>query len=180
MNNIIKLATLLVGLTLMSVPLSAKQQAPATFVTETLKVSGHVEQPLSLSVAQLASEFTLHQDGNVALICQSGENKGQLESLKGVLLTDILQKAKIISREHNELKKIIIIATASDDYKAVFSWNELFNSPIGEGVLVFFEKDGAALNDFEGRIAMVSSKDTRTGPRHVRWLKQIDVVRIAD
>ena len=55
-----------------------------------------------------------------------------------------------------------------------------FNSPIGEGVLVFFEKDGAALNDFEGRIAMVSSKDTRTGPRHVRWLKQIDVVRIAD
>ncbi|MFN3709718.1 MAG: molybdopterin-dependent oxidoreductase [Alishewanella aestuarii] len=163
------------------IPTAFAEESPyANFVTSTLQVSGHVEQPLQLTVAQLAAEFALHQDGNFPLICQSGANKGKLEHFKGVLLRDILSRAKIISREHNELKKIVIIATASDDYKAVFSWNELFNSELGEGVLVFFEKNGAQLNDFEGKIALVSSKDIRTGPRHVRWLKQIDVVKITD
>ncbi len=162
------------------VAVCAEESAYANFITTTLQVSGHVEQPLQLTVAQLAAEFTLHQGGNFPLICQSGANKGQLEHFKGVLLRDILTKASIISREHNELKKIVIIATASDNYKAVFSWNELFNTELGEGVLVFFEKDGLPLNDFEGRIALVSSKDTRTGPRHVRWLKQIEVVKITD
>ncbi|MCS4309191.1 hypothetical protein M2404_003561 [Rheinheimera pacifica] len=162
-------------------PAAVATESPyANFVTHTLQVTGHIEQPLQLTVAQLAAEFSLHQGGNFPLICQSGANKGQLEHFKGVLLRDILAKAKIISREHNELKKVVIIATASDDYKAVFSWNELFNSELGEGVLVFFEKDGLPLNDFEGRIALVSSKDTRTGPRHVRWLKQINVVKITD
>ena len=36
------------------------------------------------------------------------------------------------------------------------------------------------LGDDEGRIAMVSSKDTRTGPRHVKWLQDIEVKKIAD
>lgn len=180
MNIVKNLSALLLGLLLLPLTLSASTENDSRFVTKTLSVKGHVEQPLNVTVAQLGKDFPLHQEGKVTLICQSGENKGELENFKGVLLTDILQKANIISREHNELKKIVIIATASDDYKAVFSWNELFNSPIGEGVLVFFEKDGQPLNDFEGRIAMVSSKDTRTGPRHVRWLKEIEVVRITD
>ena len=46
--------------------------------------------------------------------------------------------------------------------------------------MVFFEKNGQPLADSEGRIAMVSSKDTRTGPRHVKWLQNIEVKRIAD
>ena len=73
-----------------------------------------------------------------------------------------------------------IIATASDGYKVVFSWSEVFNSPLGEGVIVFFEKDGVPLADDEGRIAMVSTKDIRTGPRHVKWLQAIEVRKIAE
>ncbi|MBK7252189.1 MAG: hypothetical protein IPI06_15355 [Gammaproteobacteria bacterium] len=75
---------------------------------------------------------------------------------------------------------MVVVATASDGYKAVFSWSELFNSPVGEGVLVFFEKDGMPLADDEGRIALISAKDLRTGPRHVKWLQGIEVRKIAD
>lgn len=57
------------------------------------------------------------------------------------------------------------------------TWSELFNSPVGDGVLVYFEKDGVPLADNEGRIAMVSSKDLRPGPRHVKWLQSIEVRR---
>ena len=71
------------------------------------------------------------------------------------------------------------MASASDDYRVVFSWGELYNSPVGDGVLVVYEIDGAPLPDSEGRIALVSLKDARPGPRHVKWLAGVDV-RLAD
>ncbi|MBV2235416.1 MAG: molybdopterin-dependent oxidoreductase [Sterolibacterium sp.] len=149
------------------------------FVTESVSLSGLVKNPLKLDPAALR-QFPPQQVGEVPLVCQTGADRGKLENFKGVKLTDILDKAEIIAPGHNDVKKLAIIATASDGYKAVFSWNELFNSPLGEGVMVFFEKDGKPLGDEEGRIAMVSSKDSRTGPRHVKWLQDIEVKRIAD
>lgn len=149
------------------------------FVTEQIAVSGAVENKLSLSVEDLR-KFPPQQVGELPLVCQSGADRGKLENFKGVLLRDILEKAKVIARGHNDVKKIAIIASASDGYKVVFSWSEVFNSPIGEGVLVFFEKNGLPLGDEQGRIAMVSTKDIRTGPRHVKWLQGIEVKKIAD
>jgi hypothetical protein len=105
---------------------------------------------------------------------------GKIESLSGVLLRDILEQAKVVAPGHNDVKKMIIVATASDDYKVVFSWTEVFNSPVGEGVIVFFERNGRPLADDEGHIAMISTKDLRTGPRHVKWLSGIEVRKIAD
>lgn len=149
------------------------------FVTESVTVSGVVEHKLKLSVDDLR-KFPPQQIGEVPVVCQSGANLGTLENLKGVLLRDILEKAVVVSHSHNDVKKMAIIATSSDGYKVVFSWSEVFNSPVGEGVLVFFEKNGKALEDDEGRIAMVSTKDIRTGPRHVKWLKAIEVRKIVE
>lgn len=149
------------------------------FVTESVTVSGAVEHKLKLSVHDLR-KFPPQQIGEVPVVCQSGANLGKLEQLKGVLLRDILEKAVVVTHSHNDVKKMAIIASASDDYKVVFSWSEVFNSPIGEGIVVFFEKNGKALDDDEGRIAMVSTKDIRTGPRHVKWLKAIEVRKIVE
>ncbi len=149
------------------------------FVTEKITLSGMVKNRLTLDPAALR-QFPPQKVGEVPLVCQSGANLGKLENFKGVRLTDILDKAEILAPGHNDVKKIAIIATASDGYKVVFSWSELYNSPVGEGVMVFFEKNGQPLGDDEGRIAMVSSKDTRTGPRHVKWLQDIEVKKIAD
>ncbi|SHN20486.1 hypothetical protein SAMN05192549_105361 [Duganella sacchari] len=62
----------------------------------------------------------------------------------------------------------------------VYSWSEVFNTPVGNEVLVVFEKGGQALADDEGRIAMISGKDLRAGPRHVKWLKSIEIKKIVD
>lgn len=104
---------------------------------------------------------------------------GELLGTTAVRLTDILQKAKIKTQTHNDLKRTIIVATASDGYKAVFSWNELFNTSIGEGVMVLIGQNGQLLPPHEGRIAMLSTQDIKNGPRHVRWLQRIDVIRLA-
>lgn len=158
---------------------AGKVADPSKFVTTSISVSGAVEHKLTLDVDDL-KKFPPQLLGETKVICQSGANKGNLENLKGVLLRDILEKAKFISPAPNDVRKMAVIASASDGYKAVFSWNELFNSPIGDGVIVFFERDGKSLGENEGRIAMISAKDTRTGPRHVNWLKEIEVRKIAD
>ena len=148
-------------------------------VTEKITVSGAVEQTLNLSVEDL-QKFPPQQIAELALTRQSGADAGKLENVKGVRLRDILDQAKLVMHDHNDVKKMMIIATASDGYRALFSWNELYNSSLGDGVLVYFEKNGKPLADDEGRIAMISSKDTRTGPRHVKWLQSIEVRKIAD
>lgn len=152
---------------------------PAQFVTTSISVSGVIENPLTLSVEDL-KKFPPQQVGELTMICQNGANVGNVEHLKGVLLRDILDKAVIKAPGHNDVKKMAIIASASDNYKVIFSWTEIFNSPLGEGVIVFFEKDGSPLADDEGRIALISTKDIRTGPRHVKWLKNIDVRKIVE
>jgi hypothetical protein len=51
----------------------------------------------------------------------------------------------------------------------------LLRFSLGDGVLVVYERDGGPLDGTEGRIALVSLKDTRPGPRHVKWLQSIEL-----
>ena len=153
--------------------------ADAGNVTTRISVSGEIEHPLTLGVDDLRA-FPPQQIAEVPLQRHSGADAGTLRKLRGVRLTDILDKAVIHAPGRHDVKKIVVIVGASDGYKVVFSWSELFNSPVGEGVLVYFEQDGAPLGDDEGRIAMVSSKDIRTGPRHVKWLQSIEVRKIVE
>lgn len=152
---------------------------PSRYVTEKITITGLVEHPLALTIDDLR-QFPPQQVGEFSVVGQMGANRGKLQNFKGVRLKDILQRAVIVSKSRNDVKKMAIVATASDDYKVVFSWSEIFNSPLGEGVVVFFERDGKPLDDSEGRIAMISSKDIHTGPRHVKWLQGIEVRKIVE
>jgi len=156
-----------------------KVDDPSKYVTERISVSGLVENSLKLRVEDLR-KFPPQQVSEIPVVCQTGAELGKMENLKGVLLRDILEKASVVSQSHNDVKKMAVIATASDGYKVVFSWTEIFNSPIGDGVIVFFEKNGLPLADDEGRIALISARDIRTGPRHVKWLTGIEIRKIVE
>lgn len=151
----------------------------STFVTDKIQITGAVEHKLVLTVDDLKA-FPLEDGGATVLTCQSGREIGVLEEISGVLLRDILSKAVVVAPAHNDVKKMVVIATASDGYKVVFSWSEIFNSPIGDGVIVYFEQQGKPLDDRSGRIALVSTKDIKTGPRRVKWLKEIEVRKIVE
>ena len=148
-------------------------------MSDNLTVRGAVEHPLTLSVDDLRA-FPAQQLAEVALIRQNGADAGKLQNLKGVRLADLINKAVLVVHDHNDIKKMIVVATATDGYRVVFSWSEIFNSPAGDGMIVYFEKDGKPLADDEGHIAMVSVKDTKTGPRHVKWLQTLEVRLIND
>jgi len=171
-GNALKLANWILGV-------KGEIAETARFVTEHVETIGLVQNRLRLTAGDL-SQFHPKSLGELAPACRSGADVGKLGNLKGVLLKDVLDKAGVVSKSHNDVKKMAIVATASDDYAVVFSWSEIFNSLTGECTLVFFERDGKPLGDDEGRIALISPSDTRTGPRHVKWLKSIEVRKIVN
>ena len=142
-------------------------QERKSLVTTRLAVTGEVQRKLSLSVEELRA---------------LAQRRGQVEAggYGGIRLTELLEEADIRQDDRHALRRTYVVAVASDGYQAVFSWGELFNTPIGRSVLVAFERDGAPLREGEGRIALVSLSDERAGPRHVKWLTRIDVRRVPD
>jgi DMSO/TMAO reductase YedYZ molybdopterin-dependent catalytic subunit len=147
-------------------------------VTTRIDVAGAVAHPLSLSVEDL-KQLPIHKMDERRSVGDGNAREERVRHHEGVLLRDLLDKAEIVEGARNDKRRSVVVATASDGYRAVFSWAELYLTSIGDGVLVVFEQDGKPLDDREGRIALVSLKDTPTGPRHVRWLQRVDVVRVA-
>ncbi|MGK5042738.1 molybdopterin-dependent oxidoreductase [Janthinobacterium sp. GB1R12] len=148
-------------------------------MSRALAVTGMVTTPLTLTVAGLR-QLPPVNGGELAVTRHNGDKAETITSYKGVRLRDILDKAALDAPGHNDVKKLAIIATATDGYAVVFSWGELYNSPAGEGVIVYYEKNGKALDDSDGEIALISAKDIRTGPRHVKWLNAIEVRKLVE
>lgn len=148
-------------------PVAGLAQERKSLVTTRLEVTGEVRRNLSLSVEDLRS---LAQRRGPVVAGGYG----------GIRLTDLLEEADIKRDERHALRRTYVVAMASDGYQAVFSWGELFNTPIGRDVLIAFERGGSPLQDGEGKIALVSLADERIGPRHVKWLSRIDVRRVPE
>ena len=147
-----------------------------------LVVEGNVENRLSLTVADLR-RLPVQQVQDVRQVRIAGApaaDGGATRRYAGVLLRDVIAAAKPVERERHDLRRSIVVATATDGYQTVFSWAELFLSPIGDGAMVVFERDGAPLAASEGPFAIVSLKDTQPGPRHVKWLERLELRRISN
>ena len=82
-------------------------------------------------------------------------------ALPGVLLRDVLAAAGPVEDGRHDLRQSIVVVTATDGYKAVFSWAELFLSPIGDGAMVIFERDGTPLP--------ATDTGSRFASRHAAW-----------
>lgn len=145
----------------------AAQPARASLVTNQVQITGEVEHEATFTVDELRALGRRHG---------TAEGRGYV----GVRLLDVLGAAKIREDARHALRRTYVTAQASDGYTVVFSWGELFNSPLGTGVLVVFDRDGESLRDGEGQIALVSLADARPGIRHVKWLKRISVHRVPD
>ena len=148
----------------------------------TLQVRGNVERELTLGISDLKGLAVQRVEDvrQIKMAGAMGESSERKRSYTGVLLRDVLTSAKPVEKQRHDLRRSIVVATATDGYLAVFSWAELFLSPIGDGVLVVFERDGAPLPESEGPLALVSLRDTQPGPRHVKWLQKVDIRRVSD
>jgi len=146
-------------------------------VTSSFTVSGEVFSPLTVSVMDL-KKWKEVAIGDLVITNHSGEKKSEAKGLKGIPLKDILQTVEIKSENPKVLSEYYFVFTASDGYKVVYSWNELFNTSVGESVYLVTEKNGKSIIEMDDSILVVSTKDFKTGRRNVKGLSSIAVMRV--
>jgi len=140
-----------------------------------LLVTGRVTTPLELGMEQLRAMDT-EEIADLMIICGDGDPKGSIRNCRGVLLENIIRVADVIKEEHNDTKKMFIVVSAHDGYKVVFSWQEIFNTAVGGGVMILLERDGKFLDGEQGQLELISAEDYFAGSRYVKGLKNIEVV----
>ena len=165
--------------TLRSLAAFALLGAAGAHAADDLVITGDVKRTLSLDVAALrampaAAQTTFRTAREVAGQPQAAT------TLQGVRLLAVLEQAGLAERDRFDWRKTVVIAIARDGYRAVFSWPELANTAGGAQVMVSYERDGASLDAQEGPLAIHVPADTRTGPRHVKWLQRIEVRILRD
>jgi type III secretory pathway component EscV len=143
-------------------------------ITHQIEVKGEVEFPLELNADSL-QKMKFETMNNAIAIKKNGRLRKNNIITKGVLLKDILEKAKIKQNGHKD-RDFYIVARASDNYKAIFSWAEIFNNPTGDSTFVLFEENGKPAK--KGDMVLFCKNDIDAGPRHVYWLKSIEVYRV--
>lgn len=147
-------------------PTDAEPRAAATVLT--VQLPGHKVQSLTMSALAAWPQSTLTQRQTVA---SSGSNTTDRAVVyAGVLLRDVLTNSGFASATDRSARTSFIEAVATDGYRAVLSWGELFNSPVGEQAVVITAQDGKPLDVAAGPLALRSLADFRPGPRHVRNL----------
>jgi DMSO/TMAO reductase YedYZ molybdopterin-dependent catalytic subunit len=167
MRRALELCAMVAWAAFVLAPGKSLAQERGSLVSTRVEVTGLVRRSLSLSVEDLRA---------------LAKRRGQAAAggYGGIRLTELLEEADIRQDARLALRRTYVVAVASDGYQAVFSWGELFNTPVGRDVLVAFERDGLALREGEGQIALVSLADEKIGLRHVKWLSRIDVRRVPE
>jgi hypothetical protein len=155
-------------------PLAAAAACPADATPRAAEVLLTVQLPGRPVVAYKAADLAALPQRQLAqkrtVAAADGAGTEQSVSYAGVLLRDVLAKAGFAGATDHAARWAVVDAVASDNYRAVFTWGEVYNSAAGEQMLVITAQDGQALDAAEGPLALRALADIRTGPRHVRNL----------
>ena len=150
----------------------ALQVSPVAAV-ETIKVTGLVEIPGDLSVADLQTLPIETIEATVEV-----EGVAQTHTYTGVRLWDVLARAKPLVDPNvngDPLRKYIAL-TANDGYEVVISFGELDPQFGGHAYLLAWEEDGAALTGDKGPVELVTPGDKTSG----RYIWGIDTIEVRD
>ena len=144
--------------------------------TENFSIEGKTDQPKTISLTDLKGLAVVHID-SLVITNHLHQKKSVLKNITGVLLKDVLEKVIITQPNPKLLSEYYFVCIASDNYKAVFSWNELFNNETGKHVMIITGVDGKTGQAMDSRIALISPRDEATGRRYVKGLQKIIIER---
>jgi DMSO/TMAO reductase YedYZ molybdopterin-dependent catalytic subunit len=146
--------------------------APA--VDGALVLSGRFQRPLSIGLDQLRRYESIVATPFDLRCYTTNRFIRSVEPYRGVRLTTLIEQAGLPDKVPGEFKRTVFVAVGHDGYAVTFSWHELFNTPIGESVLVAYECGGRALDAQDGAPILFSGADILPAPRHVKRLARIE------
>lgn len=166
--------TLLAALAALAAASPAGAQPTGETPPVLLRVVGAVKTPLALTREQLLA-LRWRDYAEEREVQQGGQAVKLAVRYQGVPLRELLDQAAL-SLDRHAVRRAMVLLTARDGYRVGFSWGELYNSSLGDGVILVRTQDGRDLIEADGLPALRSLYDTRSGPRHVRWLERVEVL----
>jgi DMSO/TMAO reductase YedYZ molybdopterin-dependent catalytic subunit len=166
-----KIATLLLLLTTTLVIAQKEMKPTAQFI-----VSGEIKNTLTVTLNDLKN-FKSQAISDLLITNHLGEQKSEAKGLRGVLLKSVLGNVDINAESAKVLSEYYFVCKATDGYTVVFSWNELFNTMVGESTFIITEKEGKPIDKLNDAIMLLTPSDFKTGRRHVKALTTIEVRR---
>ncbi|RYE30739.1 MAG: molybdopterin-binding protein [Sphingobacteriaceae bacterium] len=145
--------------------------------TNSFFISGKVNKTVVITLDSL-KQYPLKEMGNFKITNHLGDFKHQDEHLKGVLLKDVLSHTVFSVKNPKLLSTLYFVCAAADGYAVVYSWNELYNTPVGEQVFILMEKNGKKAETLPENIQMASMLDVKTGRRYMHNLSKIVVGQV--
>lgn len=146
--------------------------APA--VESALVLSGRFQRAMSFDLARLKAYESVQATPFDLRCYTTNRFIRSIEPYRGVRLTTLLSEAGLPNAEPAEFKRAVFVAIGHDGYAVTFSWHELFNTPVGENVLIAYECGGRALGVEDGVPILFSGSDILPAPRHVKRLARIE------
>lgn len=145
--------------------------------TNQFTISGLVDKPKTINFSDLQREKSI-EIGDFKITNHAGEFRKEYKNVKGVPLLNLLKDVKIMAESPKVLSEYYLIIKASDGYSVVLSWNELFNTEVGNSFFIVLEADGKSQTESTERILLIATKDFKTGRRHVKGLRSIEIKKI--
>ncbi|HMN82050.1 MAG TPA: hypothetical protein PKA20_19290 [Burkholderiaceae bacterium] len=140
--------------------------------TRSVGIDGWVHKPFVCDPDTLAGHPACH-GFEFTVICTLDGAHGGPQRYHGVPLAPLIERAAPAFEQRTDFKRVIVVAEGIDGYRAVFSWAEIFNTDVGGGVVLAWEDEHP-----ESPFALVSRHDHATGPRFVRGLRTVSVVKL--
>ncbi|WP_144109225.1 molybdopterin-dependent oxidoreductase [Paraburkholderia sp. BCC1886] len=144
-----------------------------------LVFSGRFQQPLRVGLDRLREYESVLATPFDLRCYTSNRFIRSVAPYRGVRLTTLITEAGLPNAVQGEFKRTVFLAIGQDGYVVTFSWHELFNTPVGESVLVAYECDGRPLSPAEGAPILFSGADILPAPRHVKRLARIEAQVLA-
>ena len=107
-----------------------------------------------------------------------GVAKNNLSRLKGVSLKDVLSTIALDAENPKILSEFYFVFVATDNYKIVFSWNEIFNTETGNNMYIITEEGGRKIREMYTRIPIICTTDFKAGRRDLKNLQKVIVARV--
>lgn len=145
--------------------------------TNQFAILGLVDKPKTINFSDLLREKSI-EIGDFKITNHAGEFRKEYKNVKGVPLLNLLKDVKITAESPKVLSEYYLVIKASDGYSVVLSWNELFNTEVGNSFFIVLEADGKSQAESTERILLIATKDFKTGRRHVKGLQSIEIKKI--
>jgi hypothetical protein len=140
-------------------------------------VTGQIKNELKFTLADIEKQSS-KVIGDVVITNHLGEPRGTAKLLSGILVKDLLKSMELEEDNPKRFSEFYLTFIAVDNYKVVYSWNEIFNSPTGDNIFLISSRDGKKMYDMEERILILTPTDFKTGRRHIKGLTKILVERV--